>query len=164
VSVPSNPHLGTFASAVDYPMYVATVAAGSERGGCLVGFATQTSLEPVCFLVCISRANATARIAATASHVAVHLLGRDNDDLARLFGEESGDWTDKFARCRWSRGPHDAPVLDDAAGWFVGEVVDRVALGDHDGLVLAPVEVHEPQVTAFLTFQDLSDLEPGHPA
>ena len=164
MSVPSNHDLGTFASAVDYPMYVATMAVGSERGGCLVGFATQTSLEPVRFLVCISRANATARIASAASHVAVHLLGREDRDLARLFGEESGDWTDKFERCSWSAGPYDVPVLDDAAGWFVGEVVDRVVLGDHDGLLLAPVDLREPTASEFLTFQDLRDLEPGHPA
>jgi flavin reductase (DIM6/NTAB) family NADH-FMN oxidoreductase RutF len=145
-------------------MYVATVAAGGERGGCLVGFATQTSLEPIRFLVCISRANATARIAAAASHVGVHVLRPDSGGLARLFGEQSGDWTDKFDCCRWSVGPHEVPVLDDAAGWFVGEVVDRVALGDHEGLLLTPVAVHEPRVASFLTFQDVRDMEPGHPA
>lgn len=145
-------------------MYVVTVTAGDRRAGCLVGFATQSSIDPFRLLVCISRANATAPVAAETSHAAVHLLGRGREDLARLFGEESGDWTDKFARCRWTEGPYGVPILDDAAGWFVGEVVDRFDLGDHDGLLLSPVDVREPRGEGFLTFFDLRDLDSGHPA
>src|SRR5215208_7631728 len=30
---------------LDYPMFIVTAAAGEERGGCLVGFATQASID-----------------------------------------------------------------------------------------------------------------------
>jgi flavin reductase (DIM6/NTAB) family NADH-FMN oxidoreductase RutF len=37
---------------LDYPMLVVTAAAAGERAGCLVGFATQASIDPARFLVC----------------------------------------------------------------------------------------------------------------
>ena len=160
----SGVDLDDFVGALDYPMYVVTTRAGDDRGGCLVGFTTQTSLDPSRFLVCISETNATARIVAKATHVAVHQLAREHMDLARLFGEESQDWTDKFARCVWRDGPYDVPVLDDAAAWFVGEIVERVDLGDHQGLLLAPVATGGKSDGQILTFQQLKDLDPGHPA
>jgi flavin reductase (DIM6/NTAB) family NADH-FMN oxidoreductase RutF len=87
---------------LEYPMFVVTARAGDEPLGCLVGFATQTSIDPQRFLACISRANATSRTVESATHVAVHLVGRDHVDLARLFGEESEDWTDKSRSPRLS--------------------------------------------------------------
>ena len=160
----SDADLGDFVGSLDYPMYVVTTRAGDDRGGCLVGFTTQTSLDPPRFLVCISETNATARIVAKATHVAVHQIAREHRDLARLFGEESQDWTDKFARCTWHEGPYDVPLLDDAAAWFVGEITERVDLGDHQGLLLAPRASGGKSDGQILTFQQLKDLDPGHPA
>ena len=156
--------LDPFVSALDYPMYVVTTRAGDERAGCLVGFTTQTSIGPPRFLVCISRANATARAVERATHLGVHQLCRADKELARLFGEESEDWTDKFARCAWHDGPHGVPVLDASPAWFVGEIVQRLDLGDHHGLLLTPVATGGVSDGAVLTLQQLSDLEPGHPA
>src|SRR5438309_2098916 len=114
-----------FVAALDYPMYVATTRAGADRAGCLVGFTTQTSIDPPRFLVCISKANATARTVAGATHVALHLLAPADKDVARLFGEESEDWTDKFARCAWQDGPHDVPVLDAAVAWLINKIINH---------------------------------------
>src|SRR4051794_41781759 len=47
---------------LDYPMFIVTVAAGGERAGCLVGFATQCSINPPRFLVCLSDKNRTFRV------------------------------------------------------------------------------------------------------
>jgi flavin reductase (DIM6/NTAB) family NADH-FMN oxidoreductase RutF len=149
---------------LDYPMYVVTTRVGDDRAGCLVGFATQTSIDPQRFLVCISKANATARTVEGATHVAVHLVGPDHMELARLFGEESEDWTDKFAQCAWHDGPCGVPVLDASATWFVGEIVDRLTVGDHAGLLLAPVATGGQPTRDVLGFQQLKDLDPGHPA
>jgi flavin reductase (DIM6/NTAB) family NADH-FMN oxidoreductase RutF len=162
--VSSDVDLDPFLGGLDYPMYVVTARAGDDRAGCLVGFTTQTSIDPVRFLVCISDANATARTVAAASHLAVHQIRRADKDLARLFGEESEDWTDKFAQCAWHDGPHGVPVLDDAAAWFVGEIAERLDLGDHHGLLLVPVEAGGRSDGDLLTFQQLADLDAGHPA
>jgi flavin reductase (DIM6/NTAB) family NADH-FMN oxidoreductase RutF len=162
--VTSSGELDAFVAALDYPMYVVTTRAGDECAGCLVGFTTQTSIDPQRFLVCISKANATSRTVEDATHLAVHQLGPDARDVARLFGEESEDWTDKFAHCDWHDGPYDVPVLDAAAAWFVGEITERLDVGDHTGLLLSPVASGGQSSDDVLTFQQLKDLDPGHPA
>ena len=63
-----------FVNHLEYPMYVVTAAAGGDRDGCLVGFATQCSIHPPRFLVCLSVKNRTLRIAKAASVLAVHLV------------------------------------------------------------------------------------------
>ena len=154
------------AARLDYPMVVVTAYDGTERAGCLVGFATQCSIDPERFLVCLSDKNRTHRVAAGARTLAVHLLPAGRRDLAELFGGETGDEVDKFARCAWHDGPDGVPVLDGVAGWFAGRVVDRYVLGDHTGLLLSPVEgdAGDAGDGAYLTFQAVRDMEPGHEA
>ena len=156
--------LDEFVSVLDYSMVVVTASRRGRRAGCLVGFATQCSINPPRFLVCVSEANATARLARRARYLGVHQLGADQLDLARLFGEQSGDWTDKFAHCRWHRGAHGVPLLDDASAWMVGRVVTRVGLGDHAGLVLAPVHGARRRDDRPLMFGAVKSLDAGHPA
>lgn len=152
-------------SLLDYPMFVVTTHSDGERAGCLVGFASQVSIHPQRFLVGLSKRNRTYRVAESADHLAVHLLDRRHRDLARLFGSETGDETDKFARCSWHRGPHDLPILDDAAGWFAGAVRSRYDLGDHVGFLLEPLTGSAPErFEQLVTFSDVRDLEPGHEA
>lgn len=155
---------GALTAALDYPMFVVTAAAGGTRAGCLVGFTTQCSIDPARFLVCLSRRNHTCRVAADAELLAVHLLGREQRALAELFGTETGDDTDKLARCAWTAGPSGTPLLDDCPNRFLGRVVDRFDAGDHLAFLLDVVDACSAELTALLTFQSVSDLEPGHPA
>jgi flavin reductase (DIM6/NTAB) family NADH-FMN oxidoreductase RutF len=149
---------------LDHPMLIVTAAGAGEISGCLVGFATQCSIDPPRFLVCVSDKNHTFRVAMAADHLAVHVLGPGHHGLARLFGEESGDEVDKFAGIAWSRGPGGAPILADCDRWFVGRVLDRVPLGDHVGHVLEPVAVQAGGTRGQLGFQAVRDLDPGHDA
>ncbi|MGI5218544.1 flavin reductase family protein [Nocardia sp. CA-290969] len=152
-------------AAADAPIYLVTVAAGGQRAGCLVGFASQVAIEPARFLICLSKANHTYRLARYAEFVAVHLAGTGDTPLATLFGGETGDEMDKFAHCSWRTGPYGVPVLDAAAAWFCGRVLARHDFGDHVGLVLEPEEgeVVRPGTPA-LRYHHVADLEPGHPA
>jgi flavin reductase (DIM6/NTAB) family NADH-FMN oxidoreductase RutF len=150
---------------LDYPMFIVTTRAGDEQAGCLVGFTSQVSIDPPRFLTGLSKRNHTYRIAEDACHLAVHLVERRHCELARLFGGETGDRIDKFARCAWHPGPHGLPILDDAAGWFAGAVRGRYDLGDHVGILLDPVAGSAPdQFGQLVTFSDVRDLEPGHEA
>jgi flavin reductase (DIM6/NTAB) family NADH-FMN oxidoreductase RutF len=126
---------------LDYPMFVVTAAADGEVGGCLVGFATQCSIEPPRFLACISKANRTFRVASHATHLAVHVLDRSDAGLAQHFGSKTGDDVDKFDEIQWSPGPGGVPLIADIDARFVGEVLDRFDVGDHVAHVLAPVDV-----------------------
>jgi flavin reductase (DIM6/NTAB) family NADH-FMN oxidoreductase RutF len=150
---------------LDYPMYVVTAASGDEVSGCLVGFASQTSIKPPRFLVGLSKNNRTFRVARHATHLGVHLVASEHLALAELFGGRTGDDVDKFAQCDWFKGPYDVPILSDAAGWFVGSVCDRFVLGDHVGHLLEPVAGQPPgDLERWVTFADVRDLEPGHKA
>lgn len=155
---------GSFVDGLDYPLFVVTVQHHGERSGCLVGFASQVSIDPPRMLVCISEKNHTHRLARDAPLVAVHVLSPGHRALAELFGEETGDATDKFARCSWHAGPGGVPVLDDTARHMVGRVLDRVAFGDHLGLVLEPVQVDVRPAPVAYSLTDADDIEPGHPA
>jgi flavin reductase (DIM6/NTAB) family NADH-FMN oxidoreductase RutF len=156
----------TLVSRADPPLYVVTTAVGADRAGCVVGFATQASIDPVRFLVAISTANRTWRVARSATHLAVHLFGRERLDLITLFGGETGDDLDKFAQCAWSLGPAGMPVLDRATAWFVGIILERFHFGDHVGHLLEPIggDVGTPVGEDVVTLRDGDTLEPGHPA
>jgi flavin reductase (DIM6/NTAB) family NADH-FMN oxidoreductase RutF len=150
------------AATIDYPMWIVTAANATERSGCLVGFASQCSIEPVAFAVWVSKANHTYRIAATSTVLAVHALRRGDHPLAELFGARTGDDVDKFARCTWQPGPAGVPVLD-GCDWFAGRVTARLDTGDHVCHVLDPlaggiVTDDEPQ----LSFSDVRDVDAGH--
>jgi flavin reductase (DIM6/NTAB) family NADH-FMN oxidoreductase RutF len=156
--------LEQFVDGLDYAMVVVTVAAAPHHQGCLVGFHTQTSIDPPRLLVCLSKANATTRAAEGADHVGVHLLPTTRQDLAELFGGESGDWTDKLAQVPWREGPHGVPVLVEACRWLVGRVLARHDLGDHVGFLLDPVEGGRVDEVSVLTFQQAKSIDAGHPA
>ncbi|NGP05554.1 flavin reductase [Rhodococcus sp. 14C212] len=148
---------------LDQPVFVVTTRVLEERTGCLVGFATQVSIDPPRFLVGLSISNRTFRVAAAAEHLVVHVLGRDQLPLARLFGGETGDEVDKFSRCAWHDGPHGLPVLDGVPAWFSGRVVGRAALGDHVGFLLDPDggECHG-ELNDVIRHGDVRDLDAGH--
>lgn len=150
---------------LNYPMFVVTAEAGGVPAGCLVGFASQTSIHPPRFLVGLSKQNHTFRVAADATYLAVHVFDRKHLEVVELFGGQTGDTFNKFERCGWHRGPAESPILDDAAAWFVGKIVDRFSLGDHVGHLLEPVAGHPPrELEHWVSFGDVHDLQPGHEA
>ncbi|MET7733508.1 flavin reductase family protein [Streptomyces sp. NPDC005402] len=158
--------MDAFIDRLDPDMCVVTAAADGDRAGCLVGFASQCSIEPLRYVVWLSKANRTYRVARTADRLAVHLLTREQHGLAELFGGETGDQTDKFARVR-RREVGGAVVLEEAAAWFVGTVVLRVEGGDHVGFVLEPQAWGAREDTAgakLLRLSDAMSISPGHPA
>ena len=112
-------------ASVPTPFYVVTTAAGGERAGCLVGYASRCSIEPPRFAVWLSKVNHTYRVAVGAGTLVVHVLRTGDDELAARFGGETGDDVDKFAGVDWEPGPDGCPVLG-GLDWFAGAIVDRV--------------------------------------
>jgi flavin reductase (DIM6/NTAB) family NADH-FMN oxidoreductase RutF len=149
-------------ASLDYPMFVVTAASGTERAGCLVGFTTQCSIDPPRYVVCLSERNRTTEIAQSSAILGVHLLRADDEPLARLFGEATGDDIDKFEQCSWRAGPYTTPILR-GTDWFVGKVRERTSVGDHILHVLDVVESGS-EATDSVQFgsQAARELEPGH--
>lgn len=150
---------------LDTPMVIVTAFDGDERSGCLVGFWTQCSIDPPRYLVCLSKANRTYATARGSEALAVHLVPDDRFDLAELFGGETGDEVDKLARCRWTPGPAGVPILDGCPDWFVGREIARLDAGDHDAVVLEPVDLSagEPEGPV-VHYRRAKQIDPGHPA
>jgi flavin reductase (DIM6/NTAB) family NADH-FMN oxidoreductase RutF len=151
-----------FARALPGAALIVTAAAGGDREGCLVGFATQASIRPPRLLVCLSVANATFHTAERATHLGVHPVPGDRLDLAELFGGETGDDVDKFADCRWEYGPGGEPLLLDCPLRLSGRVLDRHPFGDHVGHVLEPVAVWATEHFEPLDIRRAGGIEPGH--
>ncbi len=148
---------------LDTPVYVVTTAVGAERDGCLVGFASQCSIEPPRFGVWLSKENRTYRAALTAQTLVVHVLRHGDEDLAQLFGGETGDAVDKFEDVDWHAGPDGCPVLA-RCDWFAGSIIDRVDTGDHVAFLLAPrAGRHQRSDIPHLGIQQIGDIEAGHP-
>src|SRR3954452_59949 len=106
---------------LEYPMFIVTARApDGEPLGCLIGFATQMSIDPPRFAICLSHKTRTARRGAGGEALGVHCVPADADELAELFGGQTGDEVDKFARASWHEGPGGVPLLDACPNRFVG--------------------------------------------
>jgi flavin reductase (DIM6/NTAB) family NADH-FMN oxidoreductase RutF len=151
---------------LDYPMFVATtVGAGGERAGCLVGFATQCSIDPARFLVCVSDKNRTYRVLRGAEALALHVVPADAADVVELFGGETADDVgDKFERCDWRQGPDGLPILERCPSWFAGRILDRIELGDHVGHLVEPYAGEAGYDGRAYPFSRAKDVDPGHEA
>jgi flavin reductase (DIM6/NTAB) family NADH-FMN oxidoreductase RutF len=147
---------------LDYSMMIVTAAADGDRAGCLIGFASQVSIHPPRFLACLSVKNRTYRVARQAGVLVVHFVSEDDSELAELFGGETGDEVDKFARCEWRPGPHGAPVVKALGNWFAGRILERHDFGDHWGFLLEPIEGEAGRSESTLTFHRAKRIEPGH--
>jgi flavin reductase (DIM6/NTAB) family NADH-FMN oxidoreductase RutF len=161
----ADEHTGIFeeiVSRLDHPMVVVTVSHCAERAGCLVGFSTQCSIDPLRYAVCVSKRNHTAEVAARANTMVVHFLRPGNEALARLFGEETGDEIAKFEKCAWHAGPDGTPVIA-ACDWFAGHVVQRIDAGDHTMYLLDVIHAGAAGYRdGQLGSQELRDLDAGH--
>jgi len=146
---------------IDYPMFIVTTRDGDDIAGCLAGFATQCSIDPPRFLVCLSEKNRTHDVALRADHLAVHLVPSSAESLAELFGGETGHEVDKFASCDWDEGPHGIPLLRACENWFAGRILSRDELGDHVGFLLEPVASASGENFDQFSFHRARRIEPG---
>ena len=150
---------------LDYPMFIVSANAGGERSGCLIGFATQISIHPPRFLVGLSHKNHTYRVARGADLLGVHFVPAEGaEDVAELFGGETGDEIDKFQRCEWREGPEGVPIVEACGNWFAGEVLERFDLGDHTGFLLRPFAGENRETVDQFPFHRARRIDPGHEA
>lgn len=162
--MPADP-FDSIMRSLDEPMAIVTAAMGAERAGCLVGFHSQSSIDPARYCAWISKANHTYRVMLHSTYLAVHLLTVADLELARHFGALTGDDVDKFQDCDTQTGLFGLPLLTACANRMV---VRRIALlddgGDHVCVTAEPIEVTSSGPFTPLRFRDVDDLEPGHPA
>ena len=145
------------------PLVIVTATDGHRTAGCVVGFHTQVSIDPLRFAVCIAHVNHTATVAADAEALSVHYLESHQRDLAVRFGSETGDDTDKFRGVPVHRTVDPAAVeLTTVAFRWTGTVDDAVDCGDHTLYVLSPSTVQTPSSFTQLSNTDV-DIDTAHP-
>lgn len=154
---------------MDGPVFVVTTQTGGRPSGCLVAFATQTSVHPPSFMVGLPLASNLHAAARESEYLAVHMLPRRHKVLAEMFGNHSDDGDvhngNVFAHCSWRAGPLGMPILDDAAAWFVGRTLSRSDVADHVAYLLEPVAVWAPEnAEEVLYLSDIDEFEPGQEA
>ena len=152
-------------SALDQALLVVTTASDDQRAGCVVGFHTQCSIDPLRYSVWLSKANHTYRVALFATHLALHVPVDGDEALVELFGGTSGDDVDKFAGCEWTPGPGGVPLLAQCPNRIV---LERTAQfddgGDHLCVVGSPVLADTVDELIPLRLSAASDIEAGHTA
>jgi flavin reductase (DIM6/NTAB) family NADH-FMN oxidoreductase RutF len=150
-------------TSLDPPLVVVTTAVGEERGGCLVGFHAQSSIDPARYCVWLSKANHTYRLALRATHLGIHFLSGDQLALAVLFGTQSGDEVDKFEGLSAQVGAGDTPLLVDVPNRLV---VRRVALldegADHVCVTTEPIAAETSGPFRPLRLSAAAHLVAGH--
>ena len=101
---------------------------------------------------------------ARATGMGLHLLGEDQEDMARLFGEETGDLVDKFAAVDWRLGSTGAPLLVESAVCLEGQTLGHSRSAITRASCCAAVCSVAGGHAGLLTYRDAPPLEPGHPA
>lgn len=92
---------------------------------------TSVSLEPQLVSVCIGSRLPSMEVFAAASHVAIHVLTGDQEEVARRCATGGLSGAERLAGLRWAAGDGGVPLIADCAARFAGKVYDRLPAGDH---------------------------------
>jgi flavin reductase (DIM6/NTAB) family NADH-FMN oxidoreductase RutF len=159
-------HEGRFdriTAALDGPMIVVTTASQQRVAGCLVGFHTQSSIDPRRYTLWLSKANHTYRVALRASAFGLHFLDVADLDLAERFGTTTGERVDKFSGLAWTEGLGGVPLLQRCPHRVEAE---RVAIlddgSDHVCVTTNPIRATGDGEFTPLRLSAVAHLEASH--
>lgn len=117
---------------------VVITAPGERPAGFTATSFTSVSLDPPLVSFCLNRGASSWPAVSVASHVAVHVLAEQQEQLARTFATSG---VDRFAApTSWRIGPFGLPLLDDVQATLVCRIAERVSAGDHSIVLAEPIE------------------------
>lgn len=117
--------LSRFASGVT--VLTTRSADGRDLGMTATAFSS-LSLDPPMVLLCIDRAASIAPALEGVTHLAVHVLGADQEGVSRQFALKEGD---RFAGLAITRGAEGVPLVPGALVRLECRIAERHAGGDH---------------------------------
>ena len=112
-------------------VYVVTTKAGERVNGMTAAWVSQVSLKPLLVLVSIAPPRYSHNLIKESGVFAINVLSRDQIDLGKRFGYQSGRKVDKFAGLDYLTAATGAPILPQAFAYFDLRVVDTFPAGDH---------------------------------
>lgn len=99
---------------------------------------TSVSLDPPLVSFCLAKSASAWPAIEAAGTVAVHVLGREQEEVARTFATRGIDRL--AAHGAWQEGPDGVPLLDGVLARLVCRVVERVTAGDHTIVLASPLD------------------------
>ena len=125
-----------------FPSGVTAICAmiDGEPEGMAASSFVSVSLDPPLVLVCIQNSSATWRKLRNAPRIGVSVLGEDHDRACSQLAAKSGDKSGgRFERLEWFATEGGAVLLEGAAVSLDCSIVEEIAAGDHQ-LVLLRIE------------------------
>ncbi|MFF2654882.1 flavin reductase family protein [Streptomyces sp. NPDC058045] len=109
---------------------VAVITAPGERpAGFTANSLTSVSAEPPVVSFGIATVGSSWPAVSRATHVGVHLLAEDQQEVGARFARSGAD---RFGPATaWRPGPEGVPLLDGVLAWMVCRIIARVPAGDH---------------------------------
>jgi flavin reductase ActVB len=140
------------------PVVVVTTVVDGRRYGFTANSFTSVSMEPQLLGVYLADSSSSYDAFMRAERVAINVLAHHQADVARQFAVKGGD---KFAGLDLDESAAGVPLIRDTLVTLAGAVADRVTVGDHVLLLIAPTEAtpvrHSPLIYHQREFHRLPD-------
>lgn len=117
-----------------FPTGVTAVTARTADGrvaALTVNSFTSVSLEPAKVLFCLATTSSSYPVLAEADRIAIHILGQDQEDIARRFATSGLSGTDKLDGISWAPGPDGVPLIPGTPAVIAGRTDQAIVSGDH---------------------------------
>lgn len=133
---------------------VVITAPGTPPAGFTATSFTSVSLDPPLVSFCLARTASAWPAVQAAETIAVHVLTREQEHVARTFATRG---IDRFAaHGAWHPGPDGVPLLEGVLATLVCRVTQRVEAGDHTIVLATPAqgEHHADATVTPLVYHD----------
>jgi flavin reductase (DIM6/NTAB) family NADH-FMN oxidoreductase RutF len=128
-----------------FPTGVTAVTAVTADGGVAaltVNSFTSVSLRPAKVLFCVISSSSSFPTLVASERIAIHILGQDQEDLARRFATSGLTGAEKLAGVPWVPGPDGVPLLPGPPAVLAGRRDQVITSGDHVIVLLDVDHVH----------------------
>jgi flavin reductase (DIM6/NTAB) family NADH-FMN oxidoreductase RutF len=115
---------------------IITVNYQGEPYGFTATSVASLSAQPPRFTFNMARSSSSWPAIANTTHLGVHMLGLENQELADRFARTK----DRFGGDHWKLGPHNVPILKGVAGWLIGEIQMRLSFENNAVVVVEVVD------------------------
>lgn len=113
-------------------VYVVGVAYQGRQNAFTAAWVTQVSFEPLLVALAVNPKNMSHSLLKQSGTFVLNMLRRNQFDLARQFGTQSGRELDKLVGQRWRPGTLGAPILENAAAYLECRITGATPAGDHE--------------------------------
>lgn len=141
---------------VSYGLYVVTSHKDGKINGQTANSVFQLTSQPPQIAICINKHNLTHEYIESSGVFAVCILSKDQAELVKKFGYQSGHKVNKFADIEYLSAQNGSPILKNCLGYLEAEVIPdkTVDVGTHTMFVAKvtsgrPAASHDPLTYAY---------------